>query len=211
MNRIKTVWSVLGALAILTTVSTFAAHHEGGEKAKINPTSSDLDELGLVVSPTIRAARRAQKKANDALIDACWIKGARTEIGDWTFVGHRNNNGTKVDFEGTCTVGATPSNSFGGRCVNTLTEQNFGATWEVKDGKTTRTMGQNEFSTTVSSCEELENGSFLIIERGSDDTWAYESRYVTTPDFTIFVNHLRPVGTREAFWPFMTRWNTRVK
>ena len=203
MNRMKTLWSVLGALAILTTASTFGAHHEGGEKTKINPASSDLD--------TIRAARRAQKKANDALIDACWIKGARTEIGDWTFVGHQNNNGTKVDFEGTCSVGAKPSNSFGGRCVNTITEQNFEATWEVKDGKTTRTMGQNEFSTTVSSCEELENGSFLIIERGSDDTWAYESRYVTTPDFTIFVNQLRPVGTRGTFRPFMTRWNTRVK
>ena len=33
MNRIKNLWSVLGALAILTTASTFSAHHEKGEAA----------------------------------------------------------------------------------------------------------------------------------------------------------------------------------
>ena len=33
MNRIKMVWGVLAALAILTTASTFSAHHEKGEAA----------------------------------------------------------------------------------------------------------------------------------------------------------------------------------
>ena len=182
MNRTTPLLRVLITVAMLTTASTFGAHHASGEKAKTNP------------------------------IDACWIKGSRTEIGDWTFEGHWNNNdGQMVDFRGTCTVGATSSNSFGGRCVNTLTEQSFGNTWSITDGETTRNNGRGEFSRTVTSCEELDNGHFLTVESGSNDTWDFESRYVITPDFTIFLSQRRPAGTDGAFWPFITRWNTRVK
>ena len=62
MNRMQTLWSVLATLAILTTVSTFAAHHESGEEAKIKPARSETDPN--------RVARRAQKKEKDGLIDA---------------------------------------------------------------------------------------------------------------------------------------------
>ena len=42
MNRLETLWSVLGALTILTTGSTFAAHHEHG-------TEDSLAASGLTV------------------------------------------------------------------------------------------------------------------------------------------------------------------
>ena len=46
MNRMKTLWSVLGALAILTTASTFGAHHEKGEATAKTIVGSYITEGG---------------------------------------------------------------------------------------------------------------------------------------------------------------------
>mgnify|MGYP001161248545 FL=1 len=46
MNPIKTIWSVLGALAILTTASTFSAHHEKGEAKAMTIVGSYITEGG---------------------------------------------------------------------------------------------------------------------------------------------------------------------
>ena len=126
MNRIKTVWSVFGALAILTTASTFAAHHESGEKAKINPTRSETDSN--------RVARRAQKKEKDGLINACWLKANSMTVGQWVGSGHWMSPNNQQTFSGTFTVSETSPGNFKMNGTNAAGQAQE-TTWGVSDGK----------------------------------------------------------------------------
>lgn len=51
MHRIKTLWSLLGALAMLTTVCSFAAHHEAKATPDINGLYTLIFELGAEQTP----------------------------------------------------------------------------------------------------------------------------------------------------------------
>ena len=104
MNRMKTLWSVLGALAILTTGSTFAAHHEKGESATnlTGPRNADA-----------RQARAAQVRAMRARAEACWIKSNTRQLGDWEFNGEWSNpQGVRTRFNGEMTLTQKSTGSF---------------------------------------------------------------------------------------------------
>ena len=51
MHRIKTLWGLLGTLAMLTTVCTFAAHHEAKATPDINGLFTLIFELGAEQTP----------------------------------------------------------------------------------------------------------------------------------------------------------------
>ena len=51
MKQIKTVWSVLAALALLTTGTTFSAHHESTTPPDINGLFTLVFELGAEQTP----------------------------------------------------------------------------------------------------------------------------------------------------------------
>ena len=203
MNRIKTVWSVLGALAILTTASTFGAHHEKGESAA-NPARA--------ASSDARQARAAQVRAMRASTEACWIKSNTRQLGDWEFNGEWSNpQGVRTRFNGEMTLTQKSPGTFQAKGKYLSNGNEFENVWGVKDGK--YAMNDNPF--TVAHCSEFENGNFLIVQQWKGQNGEFEWRAFFAADHVTQVNQFRPLSTEEhneaPYAPFLTRWDTRVK
>ena len=203
MNQIKTVWSVLGALAILTTASTFAAHHEKGESAA-NPASAPSSDA--------RQARAAQARAMRASTEACWIKSNTRQLGDWEFNGEWSNpQGVRTRFNGEMTLTQKSPGTFQAKGKYLSNGNEFENVWGVKDGK--YAMNDNPF--TVAHCSELENGNFFLVQQWTGQNGEFEWRAFFSADFVTQVNQFRPLSAEEhndrPYAPFLTRWDTRVK
>ena len=122
MSPIRTVCSVLGALAILITGSTFAAHHEKGESA-INPPSTDA-----------RQTRAEHARAMRASTEACWIKSNTRQLGDWEFNGEWSNpQGVRTRFNGEMTLTQKSPGTFQANGTNFIAGNEFENVWGVKD------------------------------------------------------------------------------
>ena len=203
MNRMKTLWSVLGALAILTTGNTFAAHHEKGESAA-NPARA--------ASSDARQARAAQARAMRASTEACWIKSNTRQLGDWEFNGEWSNpQGVRTRFNGEMTLTQKSPGTFQAKGQYLSNGNEFENVWGVKDGK--YAMNDNPF--TVAHCSELENGNFFIVQQWTGQNGEFEWKAFFSADFVTQVNQFRPLSTEEhneaPYAPFLTRWDTRVK
>ena len=197
MNRMKTLWSVLGALAILTTGNTFAAHHESGEKAKINPTRSETDPN--------RVARRAQKKEKDGLINACWLKANSMTVGQWAGSGHWMGPNNQQTFSGTFTIKETSPGNFKLNGTNAAGQAQE-TTWGVSNGKYKR--NGNPFA--VTHCSD--HGSYmLVVQRSRNEAFALVYTGAYKQDAVMHVTQGRPIGTDIPFGPFFSRLDTRVK
>jgi len=203
MNRIKTVWSVLGALAILTTGSTFAAHHEKGESAANPPGTPSTD---------VRQARAAQARAMRASTEACWLKSNTRQLGDWEFNGEwANPQGVRTRFRGKMTITEKSPGTFQANGTNLSNGNEWENVWGIKDGK--YAMNDNPF--TVTHCSELENGNFFIVRQWTSANGEFEWKAFLAADFVTQVNQFRPLSTEEhneaPYAPFLTRWDTRIK
>ena len=199
MNRMKTLWSVLGALTILTAGSTFAAHHESGEKAKINPTRSETD--------SDRVARRAQKKEKDGLIDACWLKANSMTVGQWAGSGHWMNPNNQQTFSGTFTIKETSPGNFKLNGTNAA-GQSQETTWGLNNGKYNR--NGNPF--TVTHCSDHDS-YILVVQSSRNAAGTFDLVYTGAykKDAVMHVTQGRPIGTDIPHGPTFSRLDTRVK
>ena len=203
MNRMNTLWGVLATLAILTTASTFGAHHEKGESATNPPGTPSTDA---------RQARAAQVRAMRASTEACWIKSNTRQLGDWEFNGEWSNpQGVRTRFNGEMTLTQKSPGTFQAKGKNVSNGNEFENVWGVKDGK----YAMNDNSFTVAHCIEFENGNFLIVQRWSNANGEFEWKAFFAADHVTNVNQFRPLSTEEhneaPYAPFLTRWDTRVK